>query len=408
MAVAQHFSKGYSRANSVVNAGAGLGLMVFPPLFQLGIDEYGWRGMQLILAGIQGQLLVVGVILRHARKQRTTIPSKTSLMLRKSSQDDNTSVLPPDFRSANNNDSKGNIRELGKYEEFDQDSPKMIGVAREVDEETYELGDSDLVNLNHSCANADKIDSTAITNGTFSDGLNGIIYKTNDCTTIPNNFGSDEEINIINCNSPHYALVHEQRTGYADSCRKDTFTLSTADQETFRQQTFIVENEKDIESLKDMTCNNKSRTTSIVESISLHNLSDRNQCTETEDIVEHPNDGAGSSTNSCLQGLVKTSGWLLLRENVGFRFINFCQFMQGLCYTVIMTHFVASVVYDGIDEQLASYLLSVLGIASLLSRLCNGWVIDRKWIAAEHLYFVPMALFGGATLMCRVFSTYGW
>ena len=155
---------------------------------------------------------------------------------------------------------------------------------------------------------------------------------------------------------------------------------------------------------EDIVVNGYTRN-SLVEYVSQQcNITERN----TEDVMDYSENETNTSDGSCLRGLVKSSGWLLLRENIGFRFINFCQFMQGLCYTVIMTHFVASVVYEGTDRQLASYLLSVVGITGLLSRLSNGWIIDRKLIAAEHLYFVPMALFGVATLMCRVFTKYSW
>ena len=127
--------------------------------------------------------------------------------------------------------------------------------------ETYELEDSELVNSNHCCANALNMNSTATTNGTFSDGLNGIAYKTNGCTTIPNNLGSDEEINTIDCNSPHCVLVHKKRPGYADSCRKDNvLQFPMQIKKPSDSKRYLWRRKKTI-SLKDMTCNKKSRPT---------------------------------------------------------------------------------------------------------------------------------------------------
>lgn len=62
-----HFHDRYTIANGIAFVGPGVGVFVFPPLLQLLIDVYGWRGSLLIQGGIAFHILIGAVLFRPAK-----------------------------------------------------------------------------------------------------------------------------------------------------------------------------------------------------------------------------------------------------------------------------------------------------------------------------------------------------
>ncbi|XP_071484309.1 monocarboxylate transporter 12-like [Diadema antillarum] len=50
--IPQYFDKYYGIANGIAYSGSGLGIVIIPPLFQIFVDIYGWRGAFLLLGGL--------------------------------------------------------------------------------------------------------------------------------------------------------------------------------------------------------------------------------------------------------------------------------------------------------------------------------------------------------------------
>ncbi|XP_045162123.1 monocarboxylate transporter 4-like isoform X1 [Mercenaria mercenaria] len=66
-----YFEKKRGIAGGIVCAGAGFGVFILAPIFQLILSEYGWRGAMLITSGIFMQLCVCSTLMRPLRKQTT-------------------------------------------------------------------------------------------------------------------------------------------------------------------------------------------------------------------------------------------------------------------------------------------------------------------------------------------------
>lgn len=62
--VAYYFDKKRSFATGLAVCGSGIGTFIFAPLIQALLDEYGWRGTTLILAGLFLNLVVCGALMR--------------------------------------------------------------------------------------------------------------------------------------------------------------------------------------------------------------------------------------------------------------------------------------------------------------------------------------------------------
>lgn len=62
--VAYYFDKRRSFATGLSVCGSGIGTFIFAPLIQILLDEYGWRGTTLILAGIFLNMCVCGMLMK--------------------------------------------------------------------------------------------------------------------------------------------------------------------------------------------------------------------------------------------------------------------------------------------------------------------------------------------------------
>lgn len=96
--VAYYFEEKRSMATGLAVSGSGIGTMIFAPLTRYLLNEYGWRGTVLVLAGLILNICVCGALMRdlpgtqeylrarqiadrrkRTRSQRTTLSSTDSL-----------------------------------------------------------------------------------------------------------------------------------------------------------------------------------------------------------------------------------------------------------------------------------------------------------------------------------------
>lgn len=77
--IAKYFEKRRALATGIAECGAGLGTVIFAPLVQLLISEYGWRGALLILSGIVANIIVCGALYRPLKQKLLKKNSETLL-----------------------------------------------------------------------------------------------------------------------------------------------------------------------------------------------------------------------------------------------------------------------------------------------------------------------------------------
>ncbi|XP_071476049.1 monocarboxylate transporter 9-like [Diadema antillarum] len=64
VSLAEYFPENYGFAQSVASGGSSVGIVALPPLTQYLASQYGWRGTYLVLAGLAGNIVVCGMLLR--------------------------------------------------------------------------------------------------------------------------------------------------------------------------------------------------------------------------------------------------------------------------------------------------------------------------------------------------------
>lgn len=87
-----YYDKHRSLATGVATAGSGLGGIVFPNMVQYLIDEYGWRGSLLLVAGINLNTFVFSALLRESPLQKKQkAKAKLSIQLKEIKRNESSS-----------------------------------------------------------------------------------------------------------------------------------------------------------------------------------------------------------------------------------------------------------------------------------------------------------------------------
>ncbi|XP_072180625.1 monocarboxylate transporter 12-like [Diadema setosum] len=76
--IPQYFDKYYGIANGIAYSGSGLGIVIIPPLFQIFVDIYGWRGAFLLLGSLCLHSIVCAMLFRPVDKESAKNEEKTS------------------------------------------------------------------------------------------------------------------------------------------------------------------------------------------------------------------------------------------------------------------------------------------------------------------------------------------
>nr|XP_054759614.1 monocarboxylate transporter 12-like [Lytechinus pictus] len=352
VAIAHIFKKGFSRANGIALAGGSIGMMLFPPLLQLCIDQFGWRGAMLILSGMQLHIFIAALVFRPPRESRTTEnQSKSKLSV---SDENKNHELEPLKGEDGDQSKRTNLEEINDH-----------------------LPDE---NLTHSV------------------DVNHCETKLNSCDQEQIEIHDDSETRISHLDDTQEAesVLDDQEVNKEQDVRR----VDTKEHQTNTLQ--INEGVPEVLSKSDEAPGDRSGRN---ESEALMDQSDEVKVNVNDPPITTI---ASKRRPSRVQRGLSTSGLSLFCNNIGFCLFNLCQIVIGLCYTGVLTHLVASAVYDGIDQQSASFLLSVFGIANLIARLGSGWIVDLHLLSPEHLYVLCVIAFGATMIVSRAWSSYGW
>ncbi|XP_022093470.1 monocarboxylate transporter 3-like [Acanthaster planci] len=78
VAVGLHFTRRYTTANAVAYSGSGTGKIAAPPLMQLFLIGFGWRGALLIISGVMANVVALATLYRRAGTRRKPDPAGTA------------------------------------------------------------------------------------------------------------------------------------------------------------------------------------------------------------------------------------------------------------------------------------------------------------------------------------------
>ncbi|XP_035781894.1 LOW QUALITY PROTEIN: uncharacterized protein LOC118461093 [Anopheles albimanus] len=134
--VAYYFDKKRSFATGLSVCGSGIGTFIFASLTQVLLDEYGWRGTTLILAGVFLNICLCGLLMRdlewttHKSKQRRRKQQQQQQQADSVSNSTNTagnaSVIEPGGGAVGLVGGTGTTLAEAAHEQYDLDDPRLF------------------------------------------------------------------------------------------------------------------------------------------------------------------------------------------------------------------------------------------------------------------------------------------
>ncbi|XP_072026553.1 monocarboxylate transporter 12-like [Amphiura filiformis] len=96
----------------------------------------------------------------------------------------------------------------------------------------------------------------------------------------------------------------------------------------------------------------------------------------------------------------------LMKDNPRFLMMCVLSFCYAIGYTSATFYLVPRAVAVGISKIEASFLMSAMGICSLVARCTHGMLVDHGWISAAHLDAIAYAICGVASILSVFASDY--
>ncbi|XP_072047427.1 uncharacterized protein [Amphiura filiformis] len=130
------------------------------------------------------------------------------------------------------------------------------------------------------------------------------------------------------------------------------------------------------------------------------------QANSSSQIELHQNDADSNSSQCSACATCCSWGLLDLLTNFYFVLLLIAYFLHGLAYVIVIQYSSVRAVHTGISELNAAYLLSAIGISSLLSRLTHGYIIDYHIMSATGLTALAYVISGVSNVLNPVSDSY--
>lgn len=446
--VAYYFDKKRSFATGLSVCGSGIGTFVFAPLTQFLLNEYGWRGTTLILAGLFLNLCVCGALMRDlewtkANAEKNRKKRRRRLRMNTTSSADSFSALSNQQQTPTSCPSVDEIRRLLQQ-------PSFMSPTESTNEECQSPEDkeaanrlcSSLVNLPTFVRNGEKVPLEVLEKLTTHRQLYTLLMQNYPSLLISSRSFSDsgrlhEQINSNNCadllgrfvvndpddETPQVEDVLSQNA-QTDTPNSPTMTdknineeildeVNTVDRVTLTQKGLHTSNRNSMHWLKKQSKNSKHLpTAAYLKDLRMHRHSltyrgamlninrYRLRASSCPDIYRNSMTTIAKEKIEWYAGLWELfyllGDMLNLSHFSNIRFLLFAisNFLLYTWYDVPYVYLADNARERGFSEQDGSFLISIIGILNMLGEIVLGWAGDREWVNAGMVYAGSMILCG--------------
>jgi MFS family permease len=389
--VAYYFDKRRSFATGLAVCGSGIGTFIFAPFIQFLLDEYGWRGTTLILAGLFLNLAVCGAVMRDLpwtsrklkilakeRKRNRNLKRKnkgsSADSFSVSNSTNTASVLQPIVEASDENPEPNNSDRLS----------------------------SSLVNLPTYVRNGEKVPIEVIELlSQHKNVYNVLLANYPNLLTPSRSFSESGRLNEAHLQlkpqSPPQPMTN-QEAAYLWWLKRNQ--ISAPSNPSKKLPTAF---------LKDLRVHRLSVTyRGAMLNINRYRL----RASSCPDIYRNSMTTIAKEKVQWYAGL--WDFWDLLVDMFDFshfadvKFLlfavsNFCLYTWYDVPYVYLTDHANSL---GYNEKDSSLLISIIGIINMLGEVILGWAGDRRWANANIIYAVCMGLCGAVTALVPLIDNY--
>ncbi|XP_008213655.1 uncharacterized protein LOC100123202 isoform X1 [Nasonia vitripennis] len=429
--VAYYFDKRRSFATGLSVCGSGIGTFIFPPLIQMLIDEYTWRGTTLILAGLFLNLAVCGCLMRDL--EWTTTRAKVKTEERRRNREKKRFRLQSSSADSFSASSSANTAQTVHGDPKRTSANAMIIEGLRLQEE--QDGDklfSSLVSLPTFVKNGEKVPLEVLELLSTRKNVYNVLLQNYPNLLISSRSFSDSSGLNDQFNSPSARFVptisplavtaletgeagpqqqeqqrrdshqHHHHQPGEDSSHNWLRKVNHPDGQLRRSSASEHSRRLPTAYLKDIRVHRHSLTyRGAMLNINRYRL----RASSCPDIYRN------SMTTIAKQKMVWYSGlwefWDLLVDMLDFshfadsKFLLFSisNFLLHTWYDVPYMYLTDNAIQQGFSEADASLLISVIGIMNMAGEILLGWAGDRAWVNPSLVYAICMALCGAFTAL---------
>ncbi|XP_055634736.1 uncharacterized protein LOC129774801 [Toxorhynchites rutilus septentrionalis] len=409
--VAYYFDKKRSFATGLSVCGSGIGTCIFAKVTQILLDEYGWRGTTLILAGIFLNMCLCGLLMRDLewtthksklkRKQKEADSYSVSNSTNTAGTTSNLNATDANYGAANGfGGLAGSKLQGANGEAIDPDDhrlfsslitfPTFIKNGEKVPFEVLELLYKHRNVHEHVLQNYPKL----LHSRSFSEPL---APKSNDLS--PEKAGNPDQIVSPDSQTHHHINI-------------------TADDDPDQQHQFLHR----IHSHRSPGL--RTPTTAYLKDLRMHRHSltyrgamlniqrYRLRASSCPDIYRNSMTTIAKEKTAWYQGIDEFKTLLVSILDLSYfrdiRFLLFAMsnFLLYTWYDVPYVYLTDNATEMGFSPSQSSMLISIIGIVNMVGEVVLGWMGDRKSVNANFTYAVCMGFCGLVTALVPLFTDY--
>ncbi|XP_065565100.1 uncharacterized protein LOC136030216 isoform X2 [Artemia franciscana] len=388
--VAYYFEAKRSLAIGLAVSGSGIGTFVFAPLTQALLEEYGWRGTTIILAGVFLNLCVCGMLMRELE---TASQKRLRRRRRYASQTESTTgSITPSIRP--------DIEEISDTMKYVNEDPRMC---------------TSLISLPTYLLNGEKV-PLEVFQPLLSDlNLYSLLLHLNPSLLIGRSF--EDQVNMDNLPKMTSVMSHPN----VESGKKTEGMINL--ENGLDKKSSLVDKRIANEMLgNEAQSSNKALPTHLLKDIRVNKRMLTHRCAmlnlpvyrlrasscpdlyrnSVVTLSESTDGGLFSDLRIILSEMCDVSNL----KNTKFLLFLFSNFLLYAWYDVPYIYLVDSAVQRGISKEKASFLPSVIGIVNTLGGVLLGFLGDKSWMDPHLVYAILMCLCGVSTGIIPLLHSY--
>lgn len=402
--VAFYFEKRRSFATGLAVCGSGIGTFIFAPLIQKLLEEYGWRGTTLILAGLFLNLAVCGALMRDlpwtaANQRRLADERKHNRKCRNR----NVNKASVDGSSSISTNTASGMQPM-----FEKERDKMDGGQSEVDGRLC----SSLVNLPTYVKNGEKVPIEVIELlATHKHVYNMLMANYPNLLTPSRSFSDSGRLNERPgkipsenerpANGNRAAGAHQEDAAYLAWLKKSKISPP---KNNFGQRRFF---------LRHLRVHRLSVTyRGAMLNINRYRLRAsscpdiyRNSMTTIASHGEKTSFGIGVAIYDLWDLLIDMFDFSYFRDPK-FLLFALSNFLLYTWYDVPYVYLSDHAIKLGYSDNQGSLLISTIGIVNMVGEIILGWMGDRPWANAGLIYAISMACCGTVCSLVPLVTDY--
>lgn len=389
--VAYYFEKRRSFATGLSVCGSGIGTFIFAPLTQFLLEQYGWRGTTLILAGVFLNMIIFGLLMRdlewttHKAKQQAKQKQHKKLIL--SSESFSISNSTNTAGTASNSHQQG------------------ISATDEIKSNIYNDTRlfSSLVTLPTFLKNGEKVSPEVLE----------LLTSHKNVQTILKNYP-----NLTHSRSFSEQYSKENVLNIENNIGNQKHTICSPENDNRKEESVKIKNllahnrpHPSDAYLKDLRIHRHSLTyRGAMLNINRYRL----RASSCPDIYRNSMTTIAKEKTYWYQGVDEFKNLFLDILDFSYfsdiRFLLFAtsNFLLYTWYDVPYVYLTDYAIELGIEETDASILIGIIGIVNMFGEIFLGWIGDRKGISPGVVYAGCMALCGAFTAIVPLYNSYTW